>query len=99
MHGLYGQPHSTNVTRILAIDLGKFNSVACVYDPITHEHSFTSLQTSPARIHELMVQHQTAADDPARTLVVIETCDVSGWVADIATALGMQMAMANPSQE
>lgn len=102
MHGFYqshsAAGHSTNVTRIVAIDLGKFNSVACVYDPITHEHAFTSLQTSPARIHELLVEHQTPGD-PARTLVVIETCDVSGWVYDIAIALGMSVAIANPSHE
>src|SRR5205809_5236926 len=98
MHGLYGQPHSTNVTRILAIDLGKFNSVACIYDPITHDHCFTSLQTTPPAVHDLLVKHTTSAD-PSQTLVVIETCDVSGWVHDIATALGMQVAIANPSHE
>jgi hypothetical protein len=41
MHGL---SHAINFTRILAIDLGKFNSVACVYDPQTHAHSFSSLR-------------------------------------------------------
>ena len=29
MHGL---SHSTNFTRFLAIDLGKFNSVCCCFD-------------------------------------------------------------------
>ena len=94
MHGL---SHSINFTRILAIDLGKFNSVACVYDPLTHAHAFTSVQTTPARVHELLVQHQTT--EPSDTLLVIETCDVSGWVHDIAVALGMQIAIANPSHE
>jgi transposase len=94
MHGL---SHSINFSRILAIDLGKFNSVACIYDPHTHEHSFASVQTTPAMIHELLVRHQT--EDPADTLVVIETCDVSGWVHDIAVALQMQVAIANPSHE
>ena len=96
MHGFY-QPHSINFTRILAIDLGKFNSVACVYDPATHEHSFTSLSTTPGSVHDLLVKHQTS--DPSHTLLVIETCDVSGWVYDIAIALGMSVAIANPSHE
>jgi transposase len=94
MHGL---DQSITFTRILAIDLGKFNSVACAYDPATHEHRFASLRTSPADVHDLLVAHATA--DPADTLLVIETCDVSGWVHDIAVALGMQAAIANPSHE
>jgi hypothetical protein len=60
MHGL---PYSTNVTRILALDLGKFTSVLCVYDPITHAHRFASAQTTPRTIHDLLVAHETA--DPA----------------------------------
>ena len=96
MHGFY-LSHSINFTRILAIDLGKFNSVACVYDVATHEHSFTSLSTAPANVHELLVRQQTT--DPADTLLVIETCDVSGWVHDLAVALGMSVAIANPSHE
>src|SRR5687768_3373785 len=94
MHGL---AQSITFTRILAIDLGKFNSVACAYDSIAHEHSFSSLQTTPERVHDLLVAHATP--DPADTLLVIETCDVSGWVHDIAAALGMQTAIANPSHE
>jgi transposase len=94
MHGL---PYSTNVTRILALDLGKFTSVLCVYDPITHAHRFASAQTTPRTIHDLLVAHATA--DPARTLLVIETCDVAGWVHHLATALGMPVAVANPAHE
>src|SRR5262249_38750097 len=89
--------HSTTVTRVLALDLGKFNSVLCVYDPATHDHHFVSAQTTPRTIHDLLVAHQT--DDPADTLLVIETCDVAGWVYDIATALGMIVAVANPAHE
>jgi transposase len=94
MHGL---DHSIKFSRILAIDLGKFNSVACIYERATHEHRFVPVQTTPQKIHDLLVQHQTV--DPADTLLVIETCDVSGWVYDIATALGMSVAIANPSHE
>ncbi len=32
-------------------------------------------------------------------LVVFETCDCAGWVHDLATALAMQVAVANPSNE
>jgi transposase len=95
MHGL---THSTTFTRILALDLGKFNSVLCVYDPVTHAHHFLNVQTTPQTIHDLLVAHQ-ADDDPAATLLVIETCDVAGWVHDIAVALGIHVAVANPAHE
>ena len=98
MHGpLNLRSYSTTITRILALDLGKFNSVLCVYDPATHAHRFISVQTTPQAMHDLLVAQQS--DDPAATLLVIETCDVAGWVYDIATALGMTVAVANPAHE
>jgi len=98
MHGpLDLQSYSTTITRILALDLGKFNSVLCRYDPATHVHHFVSAATTPQTIHDLLIGHQTP--DPSQTLLVIETCDVAGWVYDIATALGIQVAVANPAHE
>jgi transposase len=94
MHGL---THCNNVARILALDLGKFNSVLCVYDPLSNDHRFESVQTTPQRVHDLLVEHQTP--DPSQTLLVIETCDVAGWVHDLATAIGISVAVANPANE
>lgn len=99
MHGpLNLRSYSTTLRRILALDLGKFNSVLCVYDPATHDHRFVSVQTTPQAIHDLLVAHQ-ADDGAAATLLVIETCDVAGWVYDIAVALGINVAVANPAHE
>lgn len=98
MHGpLQLESYSTTISRILALDLGKFNSVLCVYDVASHAHHFTSVQTMPQTIHDLLLEHQTG--DPAQTLLVIETCDVAGWVHDIAVALGIAVAVANPAHE
>jgi len=94
---MHGQIHSTTCQQILGLDLGKFNSVLCIYDPATHEHHFGSVQTTPQTIHDLLVTHQT--EDASATLLVIETCDVAGWVYDIAVALGMQVWVANPAHE
>jgi len=94
MHGL---DHSITFSRVLAIDLGKFNSVACLYDPKTAEHRFISLANTPQTVHDLLAEH--AGDDPSFTLVVFETCDCCGWVYDIARALGFAVAVANPSHE
>jgi transposase len=94
MHGLL---HSTKFNRIVSLDLGKFNSVACLYDPATTEHSFVTVQTTPQLLHDLLVKH--SGEDPAQTLVVFETCDCGGWVYDIASGLGFAVAVANPSHE
>ena len=89
--------HGTSYSRILALDLGKFNSVLCVFDPATAGHAFVSLPSSRQMIHDRLVEHATA--DPKQTLVVFETCESSGWVHDVTAALGFSIAVANPSNE
>ena len=42
--------------RILAIDLGKNNSVACDYEAPSDQHRFFSMATSPARFSELIAK-------------------------------------------
>ena len=60
---------------ILGLDLGKFKSLACLYNTETTATRFTALHTGPADAKELL-----EAVRPA--LVVFETCTVAGWVAD-----------------
>ena len=64
--------------RIVAIDLGKFNSVLCVFDPATAAHAFASFASDRQTVHDRLVEHATA--DPGQTLVVFETCESAGWV-------------------
>jgi transposase len=83
---------------IIALDLGKFKSVACIIDDVgTRRHRFDSLETTPQRLHDLFVAH--AAHDPSRTRVVVEACDAAGWVHDLATSLGLSVAVANTTAE
>lgn len=79
-------------TTILALDLGKFKSVACVYDHASGAHQFETIGTSPAAVHDLLVQIA-----PAR--LVIEACSIAGWVADIARTLGIELEVANVNTE
>src|SRR5438046_229049 len=94
---MHGPTNVGRFNRILAVDLGKFNSVLCIYNPKTAEHQFITTRTTPQAIHDLLVQHAT--EDPSVTLAVFETCDCAGWVHDIGTALGLAVAVANPSNE
>jgi len=77
---------------ILALDLGKFKSVACIYAGGGAEPAFRTIPTSPHAIHDLLVKHE-----PDR--LVIEVCNLAGWVHDLAVALDIDVQVANPNTE
>jgi hypothetical protein len=74
--------------RIIGIDLGKFNSVACVHVVATGQQTFASVQTTPQALHDLLVEHRSPS---GTTLLVIETCDVAGGVHDLARSLDIDV--------
>src|SRR2546421_8670090 len=78
--------------RILALDLGKYKSVACDYEAETGEHRFTTIPTNPKALHDLILDRE-----PER--VVIEICSIAGWVSDLVRALGIEIQVANPNDE
>jgi transposase len=65
---------------IVAIDLGKGNSVACVYEAVSDRHEFVRFRTTPTELGKLMKQTR-----PDR--VVIEICPAAGWVADLVRSM------------
>ena len=81
-----------HTTHILAIDLGKFKSVACEYNSDTSEHNFTTLSTTPAAMHELFAQR-------APDRIVIEIGSAAGWIKDLAEAMDIEIQIANPNHE
>jgi transposase len=80
------------MSRILAIDLGKFKSVTCLLDTATNDTEFWAMATD--RPYLLAVLKNYTPD-----LVVIESCGLAGWVHDICTAEGYEILVCNPSQE
>ncbi len=83
---------STTLDTILAIDLGRYKSVACVYHRSTREHTFCTIDTRPAEFTKLLARHPQA-------LVVIEACANAGWVHDHAVAAGHTVKVANTAAE
>lgn len=77
---------------IIAIDLGRHNSVGCVYDRRTRAHTFRTLDTTPADLDRLLARHKGV-------LVVIEACANAGWVHDRACAAGHPVKVANTAAE
>ena len=77
---------------ILAMDLGKSNTVICFYDSDNGEHKFGKVKTTPRQIHDLLAEHK-----PDR--VVFEICSSAGWVYDICSALKIDTQVANPNTQ
>jgi len=59
--------------KILALDLGNYKSVACVYETTPLSHKFATAVTTPKALHDLLVE-----EEPER--VVIEICPLAGWI-------------------
>lgn len=83
---------SASTQTILAIDLGKYKSVACVHDPATGEFRFTTFETSQAELRRLIAKERPAA-------VVIEACLLAGWVHDLCVEGGVRCLVANTASE
>ena len=81
-----------NADTILAVDLGRYKSVACAYDRRTRAHQFRTLDTTPEDLGRLLARHPGA-------VVVIEACANAGWVHDLAVAAGHVVKVANTTAE
>ena len=86
-----------SIARILALDLGKFKRVLCAMEVGSREHAFETMTTTPAAIDEFLARCRTI--DPTYTIVVLETCDVAGWVHDRCLAAGVRVLIVNPRGE
>jgi len=86
--------HTSNVspTTIVALDLGKYKSVACLYDGAPATARFQALTTSRAEFVRLLRQHAGAT-------VVIEACALAGWVHDLCAERGQTCVVANTAAE
>jgi transposase len=77
---------------ILALDLGKYKSVACVHSGASGTSRFTSFETTRSAMHRLLT-----GDRP--TVVIIEACLLAGWVHDLCAELGIRCLVANTASE
>src|SRR5947207_15507754 len=84
--------NESSTMTILALDLGKFKSVACRFDPARGRHAFETIATTPPAVHDLLI-------DAAPSLLVIEACSVCGWISDLAGSLAIEVRVANTHGE
>jgi transposase len=77
---------------ILAIDLGRYKSVACAYDRATAAARFHTLDTARADLQRLFARYPGA-------LVVVEACANAGWAHDLAVGHGLPVKVAHTGGE
>jgi transposase len=82
---------ATAAETILAIDLGKYKSVACLYRS-ADDTRFTTFPTSRAELARLIDRHRP-------DVILIEACLLAGWVRDLCAERGVPCLVANTSSE
>jgi transposase len=80
------------MSTILAIDLGKFHSVTCLFDTGANTTEFWTMSTDRQYLATVLKKY-------APDLVVIESCGLAGWVHDACTEQGYPVLVCNPNQE
>ena len=78
--------------KILALDLGKYKTVSCDYDGENGKHRFGASFTTPAGLERIVKEVK-----PDR--VVIEVCNIAGWVCDLLRGMGVEVQVANTSDD
>lgn len=77
---------------ILALDLGKFNTMCCFFDTATRKHRFLNAATNPDYLSTVFKSEKI-------DLVVLEACGPSGWINDLAKSLGLRTCVCSTNEE
>jgi transposase len=80
------------MSRILAIDLGKFKSVTCLLETESNQTEFWTMATERHYLEAVLNHYHP-------DVVVIEACSIAGWVHDFCTSKGYEVVVCNPAQE
>lgn len=80
------------MTTILAIDLAKAKSLFCWHDVVKGTHRLRSVCSTPQAFHDALVGQ-------AVDRVIIEVCDMAGWVKDLCESLRVPLQIANGNTE
>ena len=77
---------------ILAIDLGKAKSLFCWYQTDDQSQVMRTVPSTPAAFHDTLIQRKVDR-------VVIEVCDMAGWVQDMCQTLQIPIQVVNVNCE
>ncbi len=77
---------------ILAIDLGKFNSMCCFYDVETQKAEYQKAETTRRYLRAVLKSRKI-------DIVVMEACGPSGWISDLCHELGLKTLVCSTNDE
>ena len=77
---------------IMAFDLGKFNSMMCLYETNTKTMTMETVGTQREYFRSLIVNHKP-------DLVVVEACGPSGWVSDLCREHGVEIIACSTNED
>jgi transposase len=77
---------------ILAIDLAKAKSLFCWYEVSDGSQELRTVPSTPSAFHDALVERKVDR-------VVIEVCDMAGWIKDLCETLGILIQIANGNTE
>jgi transposase len=75
---------------ILAIDLGKRNSVFCKLDTSSLKPEYSTVKTAPDKFHDIF-----ADLDSENSIVLFEVGTQAGWLSDMLRAMQLEFKVAN----
>jgi transposase len=78
--------------KILALDLGKFNTMCCFFDTKTRKYEFLTAATERGYLTTVFKKHKI-------DLVVMEACGPSGWINDLAVSLGLKTLVCSTNED
>lgn len=77
---------------ILAMDLGKFNTVCCFYSSTTRKYRFETIRTRRNHVEHLLSLENI-------DLVVMEACGPSGWINDLCREKELKTIVCSTNDE
>jgi transposase len=80
------------MTTILAIDLAKARSLFCWHDVVKGSQRWRTIPSTPRAFHEALTRENVDR-------VVIEVCDMAGWIKDLCESLQLPLQIANGNTE
>jgi transposase len=78
--------------KILALDLGKFNTMCCFFDTKTRKAEFLTATTDRHFLSTVFKKHKV-------DLVVMEACGPSGWINDLAISHGLKTLVCSTNED
>lgn len=77
---------------ILALDLGKFNTMCCFFDPKIRKPEFLLIPTDPETLTKVMKSKKV-------DLVVMEACGPCGWISDLCGELKLKTLVCSTNED